>query len=1188
MKKILLVMLCMVLLVGTISALEFTTLDDVKIYNKDLSVYTLKEFFGLGKTISTLERKTPQNYEVGLGYQKVAEIEIRNGEYDYDEIINGIKLYNIKDDMKEVIRDVDYKYLIYEEVIVNDYGNVCNKVLENGTKVCSYEVTGTRTEQKEVWKDFTKNSLLKGEVITLGLFTDVQKGDKIEWVLNVYGNERLKKWAIWTESLEVDLTIYYKMDETTGTNFKDELPKFGNATGINTDNDDWIGGIINNGHRFNGVDESVDLPGGQLIPTGTNAFSVSMWVNFTNVGDYQAMVILAQDSQLVISYHDADDRLLSGFRGVNDGGAVWTWTDADFEDKGELMHLVWVYEGGVKTTLSNYNLYINGSLFTTGKAGVGSGLGGSGTYNSLCADGDGTTNFLGGLMDEVGIWNRSLSADEASDLWNEGNGLPYRGKDLEVVLNSPINYYNSTNQTIVFNASVTAKEGSVENVTLYINEVANETNSSGINGTYIFTKTLSDGDYNWSILAFNNESNSAQSGTRYLTVNTTPFIQFEDPTPINYYNSTSSYIPVNVSLTETYFKNITFSFYDDTLTEFYYEDSTRFINESFADGDYSYNVTTCTTTNQCNSTETRNLSLDINLPFINITYPPTTIDHHLLNTNLSLNWTVSDINLDSCWYDYNTTNISVTCSDNHTNINITDYNNRNITFWANDTFGHYNSSYITWDYTVFENSQEFTNETLEGTIETFTANVTVDESNPITISNFIYNGISHIDSFSQSGNDTILTIDFIILDVNTDSNLTFYWFLTLLDGQTINLTSHNQTIVTLSLDDCSVNTIVLYNYTIVDEGNQSLLSNTTAELNLNLLDAERENYIVNFSKKYLETNPFAVCINKNISSSTYASDSIVKYEATGYAVEYYNIVNAIITNSTIPIEITLYDLFSSDSTEFKITFKAEDFTFVEGALIYIDRQYISENNTFKTVELPKTDSNGQTVGHFVRNDVVYNIRVIKDGVVLGNFKNIIAFCEDYLVGNCQMVLEATPEEITTFDYDEQLGIIFQSVPTYNENTSAVSFDFSTNDGTVKTVYMEVTRDDIFGNRSICNNSLTSSSGTLSCLVPDIDDSVLRVEIYVEGQPIVFSNVKLEASDYGNLGYVLWFFLTFLFILIFGSSKTEVLIGLIASFIGAIALGITRGNIIGLGSAGIWVLVITILGIWKLNKENPQT
>ena len=365
-------------------------------------------------------------------------------------------------------------------------------------------------------------------------------------------------------------------------------------------------------------------------------------------------------------------------------------------------------------------------------------------------------------------------------------------------------------------------------------------------------------------------------------------------------------------------------------------------------------------------------------------------------------------------------------------------------------------------------------------------------------------------------------------------------------------------------------------------------SNVTAELNLNLLDVGREKYVANFTKLYSGINPFAVCLNKNISSSIYSVDSIVKYESIDYSIEYYNIVDSTITNTTIPIEITLYDLISSDTTEFRISFKGEDFIFVENALIYIDRQYISENNSFKTVELPKTDSKGQTVGHFVRNDIVYNIRVIKDNVVLGNFENIIAFCTDFTIGDCQIVLEATPSALITFDYNEQLGIIFQSVPTYSNITNAVSFSFSTDDGTPKTVLLVVERKDIFGNRTICNHTLTSASGTLSCSIdPNIDDTVLETSIYVDSQLAVLGNVKLEASDYGNLGYVLWFFLTFLFVLLFGSSKTEILIGLFISLAGAITLGITRGDIIGIGSAGIWMLVIVILGIWKINKENPQ-
>ncbi|KKK95578.1 hypothetical protein LCGC14_2671370, partial [marine sediment metagenome] len=166
---------------------------------------------------------------------------------------------------------------------------------------------------------------------------------------------------------------------------------------------------------------------------------------------------------------------------------------------------------------------------------------------------------------------------------------------------------------------------------------------------------------------------------------------------------------------------------------------------------------------------------------------------------------------------------------------------------------------------------------------------------------------------------------------------------------------------------------------------------------------------------------------------------------------------------------------------------------------------------------------------------------------------------------------------------------FDVAPTYSNDTNAVSFSYSTDDGTPKTVFLEVTRSDIFGNRTICNNTVISSSGTLSCSVdPSIDETNLITKVYVDGKLTILSNIVLDnASKYGNLAYALWFFLTFVFILGFGTSKTEVLIGLVVSIIGAISLGLVRGDIVGIGSAGIWMIVIVLLGIWKLNKENSQ-
>jgi len=110
-----------------------------------------------------------------------------------------------------------------------------------------------------------------------------------------------------------------------------------------------------------------------------------------------------------------------------------------------------------------------------------------------------------------------------------------------IVLNTPVNNLNSSNSTINFNATVT-DEQQVNNVTLYIDGILNETNTSQVNGTYIFTKILSEGNHNWSISAYNNYSNTNQSEARNLTTDyTKPIIKVFSPQNITYNLSGTTY-----------------------------------------------------------------------------------------------------------------------------------------------------------------------------------------------------------------------------------------------------------------------------------------------------------------------------------------------------------------------------------------------------------------------------------------------------------------------------------------------------------------------------------------------------------------------------------------------------------------------------------------------------------------------
>ncbi|KKM84191.1 hypothetical protein LCGC14_1301740 [marine sediment metagenome] len=485
------------------------------------------------------------------------------------------------------------------------------------------------------------------------------------------------------------------------------------------------------------------------------------------------------------------------------------------------------------------------------------------------------------------------------------------------------------------------------------------------------------------------------------------------------------------------------------------------------------------------------------------------------------------------------------------------------------------------------NEQTFNNNTIEGASEDFTLNVTLASGLTISESSFVYDGNSSIAQHVLSDGNTILTrTGFIIPNIGPETNLSFNWELNLSDSSSVSTEETNQTVTNVSISNCTSSTNNIFNFTLVDEEAQTQLSdNLTIETAFNLFTVDRSILITNFSTNF-SSSLVSICLSRLLLNNTnFSLDVIVKYEAQDHATEYFNVVNFSLTNSSEFQNITLFDLLSADSTEFQLTFTGSNFVAVEDALIFVMRQYISEN-VFKTVELPKTDSNGQTILHLVRNDIIYNINVLKGGEVLGTFNNIIAFCEDVAIGNCKINLDASSTGDAIFDYNDSLGITFTG-PTFNNDTRVMSFNFLTTDGNTKTVTMEVSRNDIFGNRTLCNSTLESSGGALTCTVPDIDDSLIITRVFVEGEETVKEYTFLDGRNFGKAGYFIFFVFMLSFILMFNKSKTTTLIGIIVGFIAGISLGLIEGKMIGIGASGVWLSIVLILMLWKLNKERPN-
>ena len=137
--------------------------------------------------------------------------------------------------------------------------------------------------------------------------------------------------------------------------------------------------------------------------------------------------------------------------------------------------------------------------------------------------------------------------------------------------------------------------------------------------------------------------------------------------------------------------------------------------------------------------------------------------------------------------------------------------------------------------------------------------------------------------------------------------------------------------------------------------------------------------------------------------------------------------------------------------------------------------------------------------------------------------------------------------------------------------------------------MRITRENDFGNRTVCTDSLTASSGLLSCDVSSVsdDDRYLYVEIYSAGELKTIETIELN-TDYfsfdGVNGSFLAFFMLLLIICFFSEDKQALVISIVLGFIACIAFGLINGAIFGVYSSGIWLIIAAIIFLWKLSQE----
>lgn len=617
----------------------------------------------------------------------------------------------------------------------------------------------------------------------------------------------------------------------------------------------------------------------------------------------------------------------------------------------------------------------------------------------------------------------------------------------------------------------------------------------------------------------------------------------------------------------------------------------NFTSSALTDGNYNWTLHAYDDSNLLYNSTTRTFKIDTKYPQINISSLTngTNYDYLINNQNLTLNVTPTDNNLDTCWYDYNFTNTTFSCtnatlSSNNFAIN----NNTNITVYVNDTLGQTNGTMIQWTFSVFDfDNYTYTSPVSETDTTTFTGEF--QTSSALTNYSLFYNGTNH------SANLNILDTNIYSISssaqapvVSTNTNITWYFWI-----NDINATSKNQTVANVLIDDCSSYAYPVFNFTLYDEEHHNTqLTDTTIKYGLNFYNSEGDEVVTSVNGTNY-TNPFLICSQSALTTNFRLNGSLQYYSnqsSSDYSIRYYNFLNHLVSNQTVQENFSLYDVNSTKVLPFLLTFRNSNLALHPNALVQVYKQYL-EDNDFKIVEIPLTDSNGQAILNLERNTAVYNIIMIDvTGSVIASFNNIVAFCQDYTIGSCSIDLSAGAGGELSYNYNTDVGISYTI--SYQNSTNKISLTFTSLNSSNQNVKLVVKTQNQFENETVCINSLTATSGTVTCdISSDVNTnqfffSEILVNNNLISTEVLNTNPSLSSKGgyFGTNGFFLAFLFMIFIVLIFSNDKQVLVIGIGIGWVLISILGLIKGALIGVSSAGIWLIVTIVIFLWKLGEE----
>lgn len=344
--------------------------------------------------------------------------------------INGIGYsYNINYTVNNVLKNYDYNFTIFGGNQKGLYSNVSASLSSNifssnhywwNTNFNSiYSID--LLESNPVWVKYSLTNMYGNFNVTFynGLpfwrYSDISGFNETNSGITTTNTS----FFAWPSSLSQSLVAYYKMDDTIANTpyLIDSYLGLHNSSTVTTTNvARGVSGKINNSYFFNGTNGNngivniplASMPEVKYLNT-TNNLSISFWVKMAN--NPTGVIYYVGEARGSGSFY------FKTYPNGTLGFVLYTGTNKELYYPGPMGDNTWKFFTGTWDGTTQ-NLYYNGNLYAT-RNNAGTSI----AYNSFSQNftlgnyQDSGSIGLNGYLDEVGIWNRSLTANEVKTLY---------------------------------------------------------------------------------------------------------------------------------------------------------------------------------------------------------------------------------------------------------------------------------------------------------------------------------------------------------------------------------------------------------------------------------------------------------------------------------------------------------------------------------------------------------------------------------------------------------------------------------------------------------------------------------------------------------------------------------------------------------------------------------------------------